>query len=128
LQDPSWEAYLTKISSAKQSKLSGDYETSLKVEMSMAADAIGLQLMQLNESFMDLDSEETGFVTFDQIATGFVPAATTAGLHLMMDTQLVSKLLGEIKTQHGTLVCIDCLVVSLDLIPCGRCSQDFRCL
>merc|ERR1711865_478315 len=55
-QDPSWEAYLTKISSAKQSKLSGDYEASLKVEMSMAADAIGLQLMQLNESFMDLDS------------------------------------------------------------------------
>ena len=124
--DPDWNPFLTKITKAKESKLGGDYETSLKLEMSMAADAMGLKLMQLNESFADLDSSDTGSVTFDQIADGFMGAATTAGLNLMMDTQLVSRILRQVQTEHGantTSPSFDFTKFAAVVVLCGRATE-----
>merc|ERR1711924_519406 len=97
--DPRWAPIQSKITQSKNMKSSGEYDAALKLDMSMAADALGLQLMQIYESFDVMDNGQTGSIVFSKVVSNFSSAADAAGLHLMMDTRAIANILQEVGTQ-----------------------------
>lgn len=118
-KDPMWEPLLAKIAQARECKSKGDYNTAMKLEMSMAADEHGLRLMQLCESFDEIDKGGIGVVSFDQILDGFEKSASVAGLHLMMDLKAATELLRNIPRSPSLANQFDFPQFAAAIVFCG---------
>lgn len=46
VQNSVWDPFFEKLSAAKKHKQQGEYDIAMKLEMSMAADELGLQLVR----------------------------------------------------------------------------------